>query len=150
MTLGNAASACVRLIVCCWDCGHQVETEPAAMAKRYGPETTVYRLVEVARVFGFRKPRYGGDRNRAALVGPEHRGVSYRIRRLCWKARISADFSTPVSPLVYPIGVSEGKTPESVSPVRGPRKPATRQAHGRKPREPWRSARPRAAAVPIS
>jgi hypothetical protein len=41
MTLGKAASACVRLIVCCRDHGHQVETEPAVMAKRYGPETTV-------------------------------------------------------------------------------------------------------------
>jgi hypothetical protein len=41
MTLGNAASACVRLIVRCRDCGHQVETEPAEMARQYGPEIGV-------------------------------------------------------------------------------------------------------------
>jgi hypothetical protein len=41
MTLGNAAAACVRLIVWCRDCGHQVEPEPAEMASRYGPETSV-------------------------------------------------------------------------------------------------------------
>jgi len=37
MTLGNAASACVRLIVCCRDCGHQVETEPTEMALDTAP-----------------------------------------------------------------------------------------------------------------
>ena len=53
MTLGNAAAACVRLIVWCLpfgephgfagcrDCGHQVEPAPAEMASRHGPETTV-------------------------------------------------------------------------------------------------------------
>jgi hypothetical protein len=41
MTLGNAAAACVRLIVWCKACGHQVEPEPAEMADRYGAETTV-------------------------------------------------------------------------------------------------------------
>jgi hypothetical protein len=39
MTLGNAAAACVRLIVWCRACRrHQVEPDPA---RRYGPETTV-------------------------------------------------------------------------------------------------------------
>jgi len=41
MTLGNAATAKVRLIVWCRDCGRQVEPDPAAMAERYGAETTV-------------------------------------------------------------------------------------------------------------
>ena len=41
MTLGNAAVAHVRLIVCCLDCRHQVEPDPAAMAQRYGAEMTV-------------------------------------------------------------------------------------------------------------
>jgi hypothetical protein len=41
MTLGNAASARVRLIVWCKDCQHRVEPDPAAMAERYGAETTV-------------------------------------------------------------------------------------------------------------
>ena len=41
MTLGNAAAAHVRLIVWCKACGHQIEPEPAEMAQRYGPETTV-------------------------------------------------------------------------------------------------------------
>ena len=55
MTLGNAAAALVRLIVWCKACGHQVEpataslraaeggtsADPAEMARRYGPETTV-------------------------------------------------------------------------------------------------------------
>jgi Zn finger protein HypA/HybF involved in hydrogenase expression len=40
MTLGNAA-AHVRLIVWCRDCYHQVEPDPAEMARRYGPETTI-------------------------------------------------------------------------------------------------------------
>jgi DNA-directed RNA polymerase subunit RPC12/RpoP len=41
MTLGNAASAQVRLIVWCKACGHQVEPAPAAMAERYGAELAV-------------------------------------------------------------------------------------------------------------
>ena len=41
MTLGNAASAKVRLIVWCKACGHRVEPEPAEMAARYGAETPV-------------------------------------------------------------------------------------------------------------
>jgi hypothetical protein len=41
MTLGNAASAQVRLIVWCRHCSHQVEPDPAEQARRYGAETTV-------------------------------------------------------------------------------------------------------------
>ena len=41
MTLGNAAAVRVRLIVWCKACSHQVEPDPAEMARRYGPETTV-------------------------------------------------------------------------------------------------------------
>jgi Zn finger protein HypA/HybF involved in hydrogenase expression len=41
MTLGAAAAAGVRLIVWCWDCGRQVEPDPAELAERYGAETTV-------------------------------------------------------------------------------------------------------------
>jgi hypothetical protein len=55
MTLGNAATGLVRLIVWCKACGHQVEpaaaslhaaeggtsADPAEMARRYGPATTV-------------------------------------------------------------------------------------------------------------
>jgi hypothetical protein len=41
MTLGNAAAACVGLIVWCKACGHQVEPDAAEMADRYGAETTV-------------------------------------------------------------------------------------------------------------
>jgi hypothetical protein len=41
MTLGNAAAAHVRLIVWCRDCLHQLEPDPAEMARRYGPDTTV-------------------------------------------------------------------------------------------------------------
>jgi hypothetical protein len=41
MTLGNAAAAYVRPIVWCRDCRHQVEPDPAEMARRYGPQTTV-------------------------------------------------------------------------------------------------------------
>ena len=68
MTIGNAASARVRLIV--WwflrgaarlhrvlDCGHQVEPEPAEMARQSGPEISVLdwckRLVcSVLKIFG--------------------------------------------------------------------------------------------------
>jgi Zn finger protein HypA/HybF involved in hydrogenase expression len=41
MTLGNAASAQVRLIVWCRDCSRQVESDPAEQAQRYGAEITV-------------------------------------------------------------------------------------------------------------
>jgi len=41
MTLGNTAAVRVRLIVWCLDCRHQVEPDPAEMAKRYGAETSV-------------------------------------------------------------------------------------------------------------
>jgi hypothetical protein len=41
MTLRNAAAAKVRLIVWCRDCGRQAEPDPAKMAERYRPETTV-------------------------------------------------------------------------------------------------------------
>src|SRR6516165_203263 len=36
MTLGNAANAKVRLIVWCKACSHQVEPDPAEMARQYG------------------------------------------------------------------------------------------------------------------
>jgi hypothetical protein len=38
MTLGNAASAHVRLIGWCLDCRHQVEPDPAEMAERHDAE----------------------------------------------------------------------------------------------------------------
>jgi hypothetical protein len=41
MTLGNAATAGVRLIVWCRDCGHQVEPDPVEHARRYGAEVTI-------------------------------------------------------------------------------------------------------------
>ena len=40
-TLGSVARNRTRIIVWCWDCGHQVEPDPVAMAERYGAETTV-------------------------------------------------------------------------------------------------------------
>jgi hypothetical protein len=41
MTLDAAAAAGVCLIVWCWDCGRQVEPDPAELAGRYGAEVTV-------------------------------------------------------------------------------------------------------------
>jgi hypothetical protein len=41
MTLGNAAAAHVRLIVWCKACSHQVEPDPAEMARQYGAGTSV-------------------------------------------------------------------------------------------------------------
>ena len=41
MTLGNAAAACVRPIVWCKACGHQVEPDPVEMVARYGADTSV-------------------------------------------------------------------------------------------------------------
>ena len=41
MTLGNAATARVRLIVWCTVCGHRVEPDAADMAERYGADTAV-------------------------------------------------------------------------------------------------------------
>ena len=41
MTLGNAATATVRLIVWCLDCDHRAEPDPAEQAQRYCAETSV-------------------------------------------------------------------------------------------------------------
>jgi hypothetical protein len=41
MALGDAAAAHLRLIVWCRECRHQVEPDPAEMARRYGAATTV-------------------------------------------------------------------------------------------------------------
>ena len=41
MTLGNAATARVRLIVWCRDCDHRAEPDPAEQAQRYCAETSV-------------------------------------------------------------------------------------------------------------
>jgi hypothetical protein len=41
MPLGSAATARVRLIVWCKACHHQVEPDPAEMARRYGAEMTL-------------------------------------------------------------------------------------------------------------
>jgi hypothetical protein len=40
-TLGSSAAAGVRLIVWCRDCRHQVESDPAEQAQRYGAEMAV-------------------------------------------------------------------------------------------------------------
>jgi len=39
MTLGNAATNHVRIIIWCRACQHQVEPDPAVMAARYGAPT---------------------------------------------------------------------------------------------------------------
>jgi hypothetical protein len=44
-TLGSTAKAYVRLIVWCDACKHQVEPDVAALAEKYGAETTVLNLV---------------------------------------------------------------------------------------------------------
>jgi hypothetical protein len=41
MTLGNAATTELRLIVWCRGCGQQVEPDLARLAERYGAETPV-------------------------------------------------------------------------------------------------------------
>jgi hypothetical protein len=41
MTLGNAAAARVRLIVWCKVCRHNIEPDPAEVARRYGAELPV-------------------------------------------------------------------------------------------------------------
>ena len=48
MTLGDTATAGVRIIVWCKSCIHQTEPDPAAMAARYGAETPVLARVERA------------------------------------------------------------------------------------------------------
>ena len=41
VTLGSAAAAQLRLLVCCKACDHRSEPDPAEQARWYGPETTV-------------------------------------------------------------------------------------------------------------
>ena len=45
-TLGNAATAKVRLIVWCRDCQHRIEPDPAEHAARYGAELPVIDWVK--------------------------------------------------------------------------------------------------------
>ena len=40
-TLGSTAAAGARLLIWCRACRHQVEPDPAAMAERYGADTSV-------------------------------------------------------------------------------------------------------------
>jgi hypothetical protein len=41
-TLGSTARAGARIVVWCRACGHRVEPDPAAMAERYGADTSVH------------------------------------------------------------------------------------------------------------
>ena len=45
-TLGNAATAKVRVIVWCRDCQHRIEPDPAEHAARYGAELPVIDWVK--------------------------------------------------------------------------------------------------------
>jgi hypothetical protein len=67
MTLGNAAAAQVRLIVWCKACTHQVEPDPAEMARRYGAAASVIDWREglvCSRCGG----RQGPERDQASLT----------------------------------------------------------------------------------
>ena len=70
MTLGNAAAARVRLIVWCKACGHQVEPDPAHMARRYGAGTGVLDWRDRLLCSGCGEPsgRYSGHRDRTAIA----------------------------------------------------------------------------------
>ena len=45
-TLGNAATAKVRMIIWCRDCQHQVEPDPAEHTARYGADLAVIDWVK--------------------------------------------------------------------------------------------------------
>jgi hypothetical protein len=64
-TLGNAATAKVRLIVWCRDCQHRVEPDPAEHAARYGAELPVRAWVS-------------GSNVRSAAAASESRGICVR------------------------------------------------------------------------
>jgi hypothetical protein len=40
-TLGSTTAAGARIVIWCRTCNHQVEADPAAMAERYGADTTI-------------------------------------------------------------------------------------------------------------
>lgn len=69
MTLGNAASAQVRLIVWCRERGRQIEPDPAEMAELYGAEITVidWHARLVCSGCGKSGSRLCGHRDRAAI-----------------------------------------------------------------------------------
>jgi hypothetical protein len=56
-TLGNAASAKVRVIVWCRDCQHRIEPDPAEHAARYGAELPVNRLGQAAQMLAVRQSK---------------------------------------------------------------------------------------------
>ena len=74
MTLGNAAAARIWLILWCRYCGHQVEPDPAEMAVRRGPNTSMLdrRQRLVCSRCGSRRGRYGGasEMRRSPLLPP--------------------------------------------------------------------------------
>jgi len=69
MTLGSAAAAHLRLLVCCKACGHRSEPDPTEQARWYGPETTVLDW-QAAGVLAVWEPgrRYGGERGEEAAA----------------------------------------------------------------------------------
>jgi hypothetical protein len=84
MTLGSAAATHLRLIVWCRDCRHQVEPDPAEMAKRYGAETTVHYWRERLRC------SQSGSRNKNS------NSVSLHARILCLPPLTDAWWTTVV------------------------------------------------------
>jgi len=69
MTLGNAATAKVRLIVWCEAYGHQVEPPSRGDGRAIRRRNQRSRLARPPRMLTLRQPRerYGGHRDRAAI-----------------------------------------------------------------------------------
>ena len=66
-TLGSTAATGARIVVWCRACGHQVEPDPAAMAERYGADTTVHEWGKPCRGAGKERESEfpeSGDRSR--------------------------------------------------------------------------------------
>jgi hypothetical protein len=70
-TLGSTAAAQARLIVWCRDCRHQVEPDPAALARHYGANLSVPDWAKrlVCSACGSHEDRFRRHRRQALING---------------------------------------------------------------------------------
>jgi hypothetical protein len=119
MTLGGAARAGVRIIVCASVCGHQVEPDPAEMAVPYGAGTTETHWPLTNPLEGRR-----AETHDQRAVESEDSGISL------WKALYDA-FVTPFTLVSAAFGACAGGALPGPAHLRGRNYPQERERHPR-------------------